>query len=113
MKQSELREVYCARTVAEASLIAQSLEAEAIRAQVINATLQNAVGELPYLAVAPRIWVRAEDYERATKLIRQHFADEDSSTQPRLEWTCPRCDEVNGPTFDICWKCAFNRPDTV
>ncbi|WP_437224899.1 putative signal transducing protein [Planctomicrobium sp. SH661] len=110
MKNSELREVHIARTVAEATLIAQALQAEGIRAQVVNATLQNAVGELPYLAVAPRVWVMAADSERASSLIRQHFQEQNAGGEVHQEWTCPRCDEENGSAFNFCWKCEFPRP---
>jgi len=111
MKDSELREIYRARNVAEAELVSQALNAEGIRTQVINSALQNAVGDLPYLSVSPRVWVLEADAERALSLIRNRFQDAEQAAEQRAEWTCPRCAEVNGSAFDFCWKCAASRPD--
>jgi hypothetical protein len=107
MPDSELREVYNARNVAEASLMKQMLEAEGIWAEIINASLQNAVGDLPYLAISPRVRVRREDYARARELVIAQV--EKGKGPPGEDWICPRCNEANGPAFDFCWNCTWPR----
>jgi hypothetical protein len=109
MLSNELSEAYLARDEMEASFLAQLLELEGISAQVTNTSLQNAVGDLPYLAVAPRILVKTEELERARQLIHDHFRTRSSDGSPQTDWICPACDESNGPAFEICWKCRRPR----
>ncbi|SFJ21272.1 putative signal transducing protein [Planctomicrobium piriforme] len=109
MTDIELVDVYTSLQLGDAYLVAQALEAEGIRAQVVNAALQSAVGELPFMAVSPRVQVRSFDYERARELVVNHFEEPDQAAAMQTEWTCPRCHEVNGPAFDECWKCQCSR----
>jgi hypothetical protein len=107
MRDSEFAEVYNARNLTEAELLRQMLEADGIWAEVINASLQSAVGDLPYLAVSPRVRVRREDSERARHLVLA--LQQSRHRSPQEDWNCPRCNETNGPAFDFCWNCTWQR----
>ena len=109
MAGSELCEVYSASDLPEAQLIQSVLEQEGIQAQVVGDHLQNAVGDLPAMAIAPRVWVRTVDAERAREVIDQHQRSRRAATAPESEWTCAACGETNEPTFDLCWNCQAER----
>lgn len=108
MATPEIREVYAAASVQEAYLVASALEDAGIMVHVVGDQLQNAVGELPAVAINPRLWVYAEDFERARTIIAG-LPSERSETDEQADWTCPECGETNAGTFDLCWKCQHDR----
>lgn len=108
MTPSEIREVYSAADAQEAYLVASALEDAGILVHVVGDQLQNAVGDLPAGAINPRLWVAAEDVDRARSLIAQLQAQGGESA-PQSPWTCPACGERNASTFDLCWKCQHER----
>lgn len=105
MKDSEVREVYSADNTQEAYLVKAALEEAGIEAHVVGDHLQNAVGDLPAVAIAPRVWVRAENFEQARKIIAEHRSRRRPESTPASGWKCAACGERNEPSFDICWKC--------
>jgi len=52
------------------------------------------------------IVVQAEQVEAAKELL-QH----DERLKSGGPWMCPRCDESNDATFEICWACGKSRGD--
>ena len=72
MADSELREVYSAADTQDAHFIKAALEDAGIDARVVGDHLQNAVGDLPFVAIAPRVWVRSDDFEKARAIIAAH-----------------------------------------
>lgn len=108
MFAAELKVAYSAPNLTDAHLVVQALAAEGIAAQIMNKSLQNVVGEVPYLKALPEVWVRSEDHARARRLIECKF-QETTADEPQTDWLCPRCGESNGPAFDLCWKCEYNR----
>lgn len=109
MADSEIREVYSARDVQEAHFIKIVLEQAGIEARVVEDYLQNALGDLPASAIAPRVWVRSEDADKARKIILDEQARQGAIQEHASEWICSKCGEPNEPTFEICWNCQTVR----
>ena len=110
MADSELREVYSAADTQDAHFIKAALEDAGIDARVVGDHLQNAVGDLPFVAIAPRVWVRSEDFDKARTFIAAHQEmGRQSRAAAATEWKCPECGEANEPSFDICWNCQAAR----
>jgi len=104
LEDSELREVYSADNIQEAHLVRAALEEAGIEAHVVGDHLQNAMGDLPAVAIAPRVWVRRENLEQGRKMIAEHQSRRHRPT-PAIGWKCAECGEPNEPSFEICWKC--------
>ena len=109
MADSELHEVYSAANTQEAHLIKAALEEVGIEARVVGDHLQNAVGDLPAVAIAPRVWVRTEKFDQARKIITDHQARRQSRATLASEWKCAECGEPNALSFEICWNCQAAR----
>lgn len=110
MADAEVREVYSARNAPEAQFIKAALEDAGIEARVVGDHLQNAVGDLPAVAISPQVWVRGEDYARAREIIHQRQTQQHPEVTA-AEWTCSACGEPNEPGFEICWNCQAARTD--
>lgn len=83
------------------------LEQHDITAEVRNANLYSVAGELPPTETWPEVWVtHALDVRRAEQIIRD-MGNLDADPGP--DWQCPRCGEINGGNFDICWQCQAPR----
>jgi hypothetical protein len=106
---SKVREAYSAANTQEAHFIKAALEEAGIEARVVGDHLQNAVGDLPAVAIAPRVWVNSEDFDQARRIIAEHQARRQSTRTPASEWTCAACGETNEPSFEICWNCQAAR----
>jgi hypothetical protein len=110
MPDSELREVYSAADTQDAHFIRAALEDAGINARVVGDHLQNAVGDLPFVAIAPRVWVRSEDFDKARAIIAAHQQEgRQPSAASATEWKCAECGETNEPSFEICWNCQATR----
>ena len=109
MMDSQPLEVYSAADLQEAHLIKNVLENAGIEARVVGDHLQGAVGDLPALGIAPRVWVNAGKFDQARKIIVDHQASCQSSATPTIGWKCSDCGEPNEPSFEICWSCQSER----
>ena len=105
MANSELIEVYSAAHLYEAHFIKSALEDAGIEARVVESPLLTALGELPASAVAPRVWVRAEAFDQAKKIVLDYEARRRVPKAPASEWKCNSCGELNDSSFEICWNC--------
>jgi hypothetical protein len=105
MADDALREVYSAANIQEAHLLRALLEAAGIEARVVGDHLQNAVGDLPAVSIAPRLWVRSESFDEARKIIQDQLTRNRETAKPASKWKCGECGEWNEPSFDICWQC--------
>ena len=105
----ELREVYSAANIQDAHIIRAALENVGIEAHVVGDHLQNAIGELPAGAIAPRVWVHAEQLDQARTVIKNHLDHEQLRANSATKWKCAECGESNGPAFELCWKCQTAR----
>jgi hypothetical protein len=109
MADSEPREVYSAANAQEAHFIKTALEEAGVEAHVVGDHLQNAVGDLPAVAIAPRVWVNAENFDRARTIIADTQARHQPGATPASQWKCAGCSETNEPSFEICWNCQAAR----
>lgn len=50
----------------------------------------------------PRVEVPEAELDRA----RQLLADDRARAAHARRWKCPRCNEVNEKTFEVCWSCG-------
>ncbi|MBS1269323.1 MAG: hypothetical protein MAG794_00272 [Gammaproteobacteria bacterium] len=97
-----MKRVYTAAHLPDAHLFAHSLETHGVRARVFNETLQGGVGELPH--IYPEVWIEDEgDWDRARSLVRQFERD---VTRTSGVNRCPKCQEDNPSSFEICWQCG-------
>lgn len=103
---SRLCEVYSAATIQEAHLIKTALENEGIDSLILGDHLQNAVGDLPAVAIAPEVWVRTEHSDAARDIIAKLQGElRETKAASALGWECDACGESNESNFDICWNC--------
>ena len=112
MNEPVLREVYMASDPADAHVAKLYLADEGIVARISGEQLQSAMGDLPPgPATAPRLLVLEEDFDKAKQLVaRMESLHRHSGELPELTpWDCPKCGESVDGTFDICWKCQFDR----
>ena len=106
MTESEPLEVYSAVDVPEAHLVHAVLKEAGIEARIVGEHLQNAVGDLPAVSIAPRIWVHAQNFERAREVIKAWQKEcRESRSATASKWDCTHCGETNEPAFDFCWNC--------
>jgi hypothetical protein len=99
-----MQRLYTAANLPEAYLLLHMLQAEGIAARVFNENAQGGVGELPFTHTYPEIWVERETDAGAARAVIRRF--EDSMKQGDAAVTCPRCEEENPGSFDVCWNCG-------
>ena len=73
-----------------------------------NEILSSAVGDgASPLDVWVEVWIiHDNDYDEALKLVETILSAQDGE-----DWICSNCDESNGPSFAICWKCQVEKPE--
>ena len=70
-----------------------------------NDELSTALGEIPFVACYPELWVVDDEvYPRARLLLDKWLAESNEKTA----WQCP-CGEVLEGQFETCWKCGSER----
>ena len=85
------------------------LEAEGIRTHLKNQFTSGVLGEIPFVAAIPQLWILEDDDQVKAKRLIQQLLSNPEETEP--EWTCSRCDSVVDGVFARCWKCNAQRPD--
>ena len=102
MTDSQPLEVYSAVDVPEAHLVQTVLEEAGIEARIVGDHLQGAVGDLPAVSIAPRIWVHAQNFEKARQVIikwQEEMRESRAADAPK--WECSGCGETNEPAFEL------------
>jgi GlpG protein len=75
-----------------------------------NANTSSLVGEVPFVAAYPELWIaNDDDYERAVSLLAEYRSGPSPGGTP--DWTCPACRETVPGNFASCWNCETLRPD--
>ena len=111
MTDSQPVEVYSAVDVPEAHLVQAMLLDAGIEARIVGDHLQGAVGDLPAVSIAPRIWVHAQNVEKARQIILAWQQEKrDSRAGDASKWKCSGCGETNEPAFELCWNCQTEVP---
>ncbi len=97
--------VYIAESLVDGKLIQDRLESDGIPAELFNQNGSAGLGELP--VSYPEVWIRRDlDWDKATHIIQSVF---EQQSEPRM-LRCPRCQENNPDTFEICWLCQSALP---
>ena len=94
--------LYTAADIIEAQLVQKLLASEGITTSLKNENLQSGVGELPFVAMWPELWLlNLHDLARAQQVLNE-FVNRNVAS----DWVCTICNECNPGSFEICWMCA-------
>ena len=95
-----------AANLPEAHILAGWLGQHGIRVRILNANASGAIGEIPFDAAAPQIWIEdPRDEDRARQAIEAFRRAGDGPPS-----RCPACGEENPPAFEVCWSCGQGLP---
>lgn len=95
--------IYQAADLPGAHLIAGLLRQAGIEACVFNENAQGGLGDIPFGAAYPEVWIiNAADAARAKGMIT---AFERAPVESGSIF-CRACSEENPANFDFCWKCG-------
>lgn len=84
------------------------LEASGVNVTMRNEFVAGVTGEVPVFETWPELWVvNDSDYDRACRIIEAAFAG-----QPGDPWQCRQCGEENEASFEFCWQCGADNPET-
>ena len=94
--------LYSAENLQTAYLIQQQLTQAGIACRLLNEYAQGGIGELSFTHAYPEIWLDdVHDIDRARQIIAC-FEQADKNIGNHY---CPRCQEPNPATFEVCWRC--------
>lgn len=83
------------------------LEAAGIRTHLKNQYTSSVLGEIPFVAVRPELWILEDgDLPAARRLIEETLATPECEAP---EWTCRECGAAVDGVFARCWKCGQSR----
>jgi hypothetical protein len=98
-----MRRVYIAHALLDAYLVRDLLNHAGIVARVLNEHARSGLGEIPFDAAQPQVWIdRDHDAERALILVREF--ERRRAIQGVVY--CRACGEENPANFELCWKCG-------
>jgi len=73
-----------------------------------NEFAAGAAGDLVPHETWLELWVIEDrDYDKAVSLLDDTFSKQLDAT-----WQCKQCNETNNASFDFCWNCQKEMPDT-
>jgi hypothetical protein len=99
-----MERLYRASSLADAHLLRDLLEEDGLSGCVVNETLSSLLGELPFGAVQPEVWVKdSRDLFMARAVLRDFLERKKETVMG--ERTCAGCGEASPRNFDVCWKC--------
>ena len=61
------------------------------------------MGEVPYEAALPQLWVEDPTHAARAREVILEFLKPAPAGPPRK---CPNCGEENPRSFDLCWSCG-------
>lgn len=102
----------------EANLAKMTLESHGIRCHVTGDVLADALSFYGNAVSRVDLLVSPEDAERSHQLLyeadltRQSERFDQWNEHRGMGWVCNRCDECNELTFDLCWSCAADKPQS-
>ncbi|MBR03619.1 MAG: hypothetical protein CL394_09955 [Acidiferrobacteraceae bacterium] len=95
-----VRRAFTATSLPEARLVQQMLQMAGIEAFVFNANAVGALGELPATEIWPEVWIGRDHQQNAARMLIERYESVAEETTD-----CPKCNEPNPATFEICWCC--------
>ena len=69
-----------------------------------NEFIAGAAGDLSPFDTWLELWVEDADYDKAVELV----ASLEETVNAR-DWICPKCNEINSASFELCWNCQTER----
>jgi hypothetical protein len=105
-------EVFVARDVTEAQFVCDLLADAGIGARVVGVPLGMVAGKVPPLEATPRIWVHADEVERARPILDEYRrrlierAGPEAEMPRRKEPFCYHCGQAVGPGQSPCPACG-------
>jgi hypothetical protein len=101
-----VKRIYNAANLPDAHIVAGVLAGRGIRVRILNASAAGAIGELPFDAAAPQLWVDdPRDAPRARAIVEEFLQRGTGPPRP-----CSACGEENPPAFELCWSCGQGLP---
>jgi hypothetical protein len=98
-----MKRIASAESLAEIGHYRNMLEQQGIACLIRNEQLSGALGEVPFLACLPELWVIDDaDSARAEAIL----AELRRETEGGSSWRCPNCEELNEAQFAACWNCG-------
>ena len=94
--------VFQAENSLEANIIKGLLNSKGIECQLQGELLQGALGEIPFEQTGVDMLVYALKERQAQEILLNYRQLKQSAP----DWVCPKCHELNGATFEICWSCG-------
>ncbi len=83
------------------------LDQAGILCVIKNEQLSGAMGEIPFIACEPELWVLDDDEVGAAQaLIAESMAGHQTAIDSGRSWKCPRCAAPNEAQFAACWRCG-------
>jgi Putative prokaryotic signal transducing protein len=83
------------------------LDQAGILCVIKNEQLSGAMGEIPFIACEPELWVLDDDEVGAAQaLIAESMAGHQTAIDRGRSWKCPRCAAPNEAQFAACWRCG-------
>ena len=96
--------IYKAENSYEAHFIKGLLSKYSIESKLLGENLSIGVGELPADVLQVDILVPKNQLEKSKDIISD-YENNLSSNEIKRDWECPRCKNINPPSFEICWHC--------
>lgn len=90
---------------AEAWLLRERLEQEGIGVLLRNEELFAAMGEIPFVELAPELWVIDDEVLPRAQLLLERWRQPAGGGT----WRCAGCGEVLENQFEACWQCGRQR----
>lgn len=98
-----MRRLYDAADLPQAQLLIDRLAAAGIPARLFNENAQGGLGEIPFIAAYPQVWIEDEaDWARARAVVERF----ERPVEPAPARRCPACGEENPGEFELCWSCG-------
>ncbi len=82
------------------------LETQGIDVELKGEALLGATGEFGFDASYAEVWVLKSKENEAKQLL-------DSTKHLGAQWICKECAEENESSFELCWQCGAEAPESV
>ena len=109
MSEDKLVTIRRCGPVWEAEMLRDRLEAAGIRAFVQGAETNRSLSYVGVALGGVKVQVAASEVAAAEQVL----SDDERQRTTAGNWQCPRCDEINEPAFDVCWKCSMPRAEAL
>ena len=100
-----MKRVFSAEVLPTVAHARNLLRAAGIDCEIRNENIGTLMGEVPFTAIWPELWVLNDaDADEAERIIAREILE--AGTGGGAEWKCRRCGTMNEAQFGVCWKCG-------